>query len=257
MARDTDTGGSELDELAIQMETAVDRFIGNQNASRAFVEVRFATDDSAGYYPQAAIDGAQVYLEDDGNPFYDRCPRSLREPIRLKLRRAAKWTDVLSSDLWSEGFLLADAALAVFAQLPLGTAQRYKAEVSRGKERRAYTYVFFANNVTHADIDFERSAFYIADMIGSPQRLVDIASAEDFDRKRKMISAGELDGCRRFSRLEFKSYSLRPGRTPQAAVFGLGTFGTQLYVHRDLYDALRAAEVTGLDFKRNNRLFAD
>ncbi|MBI1348790.1 hypothetical protein GC163_21160 [bacterium] len=257
MERDSKGSRSELDDLAIQMETAVDRFIGDQNASRGFVVVRFATDESAGHYPQAAIDGPQVYLEDDGDPFYDRCPRSLREPVKLKLRRAAKWTDALSSDLWSDGFLLSAPVLAVFSRFPLGVVQQYKAEVSRGKDRRAYTYVFFANHVTHADIDFERSEFYIADMIGSPQRLVDIASAEDFDRKRQLVCDGELDGCRPFSRLEFKNVRLLPGRTPQAAVFGLGKFSTQLYVRRDLYEALRDAAVTGLDFKRNNRLFTD
>ena len=117
--------------------------------------------------------------------------------------------------------------------------------------------MFFANHITHDDIDFTSSEFYIADMIGSPQRLIEIVSADDFDRKRKQINQGELEGCKRFSGLKFKSMHLKPNRAPQAAVFGLGTFSSDRYVRRELYEALRDAEVTGLEFKRNNKIFAD
>lgn len=248
---------SELGEFAIRMERAVDRFIGNPDASQSFVEVSFAADSSVGEYPQAALDQSCVYLEDDGDPYLDRFPKSVLEPIQLKLRAKAKWTDVLSSDLWSEGFLLSELALSAFAPFALGNTKNYSAEVCRRKERRAYWYVFTANHITPEDIDFKKSEFYVADMIGTPKELIEVKSAAEFDRKRELISQGELEGVKRFSRLQFKSVRLKPKRAPRAAVFGLGTFSPIMYMRRELCDALRRAGVTGLEFKRNNLIFAD
>lgn len=239
------------------MESEVDRFIDNRDAPQSFVQVQFAADTSVGDYPQAALDTRAVYLENDGSLYLDRFPKSHREPIQLRLRSAAKWTDVLSSDLWSEGFLLSERALALFEQFPLGNSRQYKAEVKGRRERRIFTYLFTANHVTHDDVDFARSEFYIADMIGSPLRLIDIASADDYDQTRKQINRGEMEGVKRFSGLRFKSMHLKPNHTLQAAIFGLGTFGTQMLITRALYDALREAEVTGLEFKRNNKIFTD
>lgn len=237
------------------MRSAVDRFIGNPDAPQDFVEVTFATDDSVGDYPQAALDQTRVYLEDDGDLYHDRFPTAVHEPVRLKLRAKAKWTDVLSSDLWSEGFLLSERAGAVFAAFDLGRSKAYPAEVTRRKEVRAYTYLFAANHVTHADVDFGRSEFYVADMIGTPKRLIEVASATDYDRTRDRVVRGELDGVKQFSRLQFKKLCLKPDRVPRAAAFGLGTFGVATYVRRGLCDALRLAGVTGLEFKRNNMIY--
>jgi len=249
---------SELDELAFQMENAVDRFIGNQNASPNFVMVRYATDESAGNYPQAALDESKTYLEDDGDPYRDRFPKSVAKPIQLKLRCAAKWTDVLSTDgLWSEGFLTTPDALSVFTQFPLGNTRQYTAEVKHGKQNKAYTYLFFANHVALEDVDFKKSEFYIADMIGSPQSVIKVATADDFLKKREQLSQGEVEGFRRFSRLECKRIQFLPRHAPGASVFGLGTLGGRMYVRQELYEALRAVGVTGLAFKRNNMLFDD
>lgn len=246
---------SPLDEFTIRMENAVDRFIGNHHASQNFVQFAFATDESAGQYPQAARDQSREYLEDDGDQYLHRFPRLIHEPILLRMRRGAKWTDVLSSDLWSEGMLVTESVLAILERFPLGHVKRYKAEVHRGKEKREYTYLFFANHVTLDDIDFSKAEFYIADMIGSPQRLIDVDSAVDYQRKREQIAEGKLEGCRRFSRLETKSIPFRPGHAPSVAVFGLGSLGVTTFMRRELCDALRQAGVSGMGFKRNNKLF--
>jgi hypothetical protein len=247
----------EVDELAFRMESAVDRFVGDQNAPQSLVQVTFATDETVGNYPQAARDNRHVYLENDGGEYEDRLPKSLREPLELKLRPSAKWTDVLSSDFWSEGYMLSDRALAVFDRFPLGRSAQYKAVVAGRREQRPYTYLFTANHITHDDIDFPRSEFYISDMIGTPLQLIEIGSAEEFDQKRRQINQGEMEGFKRFSGLRPKRIQLKPGHAPQAAIFGLGTFGTDMYVRRELYEALRDAGVTGLEFKRNNKVFED
>jgi hypothetical protein len=53
---------SELDALTVRMETAVNRFIGDQNASKNFFLVHLATDNSVGAYPQAKLDKSKKSL---------------------------------------------------------------------------------------------------------------------------------------------------------------------------------------------------
>jgi hypothetical protein len=66
-----------------------------------------------------------------------------------------------------------------------------------------------------------------------------------------------VEGFKRFSRLECKRIHFRLRHASTASVFGLGTLSSNMYVRRELYEALRDAGVTGLDFKRNNKLFDD
>lgn len=247
--------GSELDELAVQMESAVDKFIGNQHASPNFVLMRFAADKSTGAYPQAKRDTSKEYFEDDGDPYRDRLPAVLAQPIVLKLARSAKWTDVLSSNLWSEGYLVTEKALELFKQFDLGLAGQYRAEVQSGKDKRPYTYLFIANHVTLDDLDFSRSEFYVADMLGSPKYVTKVASVEDFQTKRKQAFEGSFEGNGKFSKIACKKLQLKTQHVPKAAVFGIATLGTDMYIHRDLYQALRDANITGLEFKRNNKIF--
>ncbi|WP_442511699.1 hypothetical protein SH528x_003410 [Novipirellula sp. SH528] len=248
---------SELDELVVRLESEVDRFIGDQSASQNFAAVTFSTDKAvAGDYPQAKLDTKKEYLEDDGDPYRDRFPKSLHEPILLKLKGTARWTDVLSSELWSEGFLLNDKALTILEQFDLGKSKKYKAEVRRRKEIAQYTYVFFVNQVSLADLDIDNCEFYLEDMLGSPKRLVEVTSIEDFAEKKGQAFRGELEGSRRFNRLAYKKASFRAGHAPKPVIFAMGQLSaTEMYVRRELHEALRNAGVTGLEFKRNNKLF--
>lgn len=246
---------AELNDLVFQAVTAVDRFVGNQNASQSYVRVRFATDDSVGEYPQAAIPDSEKYLEGNGEPYQQDCPVVKKQPVPLKLRRAARWTDVLSSDLWSEGWLVNEKAIGLLKGFPLGNHLEVPAVVQRRKETRSYSYVFIANHVSLEDVDFARSAFYVADMIGSPVGSIEVESAEDLAQKRRNVNAGAVEGFKRFSRVECQRLQFRKGRAPQAAVFGLGSVGIEMYLTRELCVALRRAGVTGLEFRRNNKLF--
>lgn len=247
--------GSELDALAVQMENAVDRFIGNQNASKKFVLARLSSEQSlVGAYPQALLDKSKKSLEDDGDSYYDRFP-TIYEPLALKLARSAKWTDVLSAQLWSEGYLLSEAALETFEQFELGNCQKFKAEVKHGKNMRQYTYMFFANHITKDDIDFGKSEFYVADMLGSPKKTIVVKNLSDYERARADATGGKLDGCGKFSRIACKAIKLRRGKAPKAAVFGMSDLGVEMYFKRELFLKLQSSQITGFTFKRNNMLF--
>lgn len=244
----------EVDELVVEMKSAVDRFVGDQNASKNFVLTKFAADDSTGAYPQANLDKSKKYLEDDGHHYRDRFP-TIYEPIVLRLNRSAKWTDVLSAQLWSEGYLLSERALEVFEKFDLGRTKKYTAEVRKGKEARKYTYLFLANHVVMEDVNFSKSEFYIANMIGSPQSMIKVTSDEDYEQKRSKAASGELDGFGEFSRLDCKCLKFKRGRVPKSAIFGLGQFGVDMYFRQELYVALRQSNISGFEFRRNNKLF--
>lgn len=247
---------SELDDFAQSMETEIDRYLGKQVGSDNYVEIGFAVDKSVGDYPQAKLDASKEYLEDDGDLYHDRFPASLHEPILLKLRSRAKWTDVLSSGLWSEGFLLNTKAMSIFENFDLGNSKMYDAEVKDKKgNTEKYTYLFVANHVYLEDMDIDQCEFYLADMLGSPRRLVEVTSIEDFQQKREQALNGELEGSKRFYGLRYKKLTFRAGQTPAPAIFGVARLGTTMYILNELYSALKDAKVTGLEFKRNKRLF--
>lgn len=248
------TERSELDELAIQMRSEVDRFIGDQNASKNFVLIDFAADDSTGVYPQAKLATKDEYSDDDGDAPYDSFPVPIRKgPINLKLARGAKWTDVMSSQLWSEGFLLNDKAMEVFGKFELENTKAYPATVTKGREKREYNYLFIANHFSLDDVDFVNSEFYLADMLGSPLRMIQIDSPQDLIEKRKAAMSGTMENTEKFSRVDCKKIQLK--KTPKAAIFGTRNLNVDMYVTADLYQALRASGITGLQFKRNNMLF--
>lgn len=245
-----------MDELVFEGATAVERFVGEQPASPNYVEYRFATDASVGaHYPQAKLDTSREYFDDDGGSYRDRFPQSLHEPVVLKLKQGAKWTDVMSSELWSEGLLLSDRALAVFERFDLGHVKTYVAEVRRRKQVERYTYLFVLNHVAFDDLAFANCTFHLTNMLGDPQRVVEVKSAADLELKKKQAFDGELEGCKSFSRLGYGKLAFRRGRAPKPAVFGMGKLSVETYVRRELYEALREAEITGLEFRRNNALF--
>lgn len=247
---------SELDDVAKSVEKEIDDFLGRQFGSRNYIEVAFAADKSVGDYPQAMLDDSRPYLEDDGDLYLDRFPKSLREPILLDFSPKAKWTDVLSSDLWPQGYLLNRKAKSIFDNFGLGNVNVYKAEVRDGAgATQEFEYLFAANQVSLEDLDFSQCEFYLADRLGRPLHPVEVTSAEDFERKRVQAVNGKLEGSRRLYSINFKKLTFRSGHTPESAIFGVGRLDSTAYFSWELYFELDQARVTGLEFKRNRRLF--
>lgn len=105
-----------FDVVAERLQAAADWPVAAQDASPDYWELKFATDETVGDYPQAMIResydwGESAGLGPDGFPAV---------PIpKLELQATALWTDVLSSGLWSEGYSLNPKALAVFQAVQL------------------------------------------------------------------------------------------------------------------------------------------
>jgi len=109
--------------------------------------------------------------------------------------------------------------------------------------------------VTEDDVDFARSECFLVDMLGQPIREISITDQEDFNQKTQEAQDGNLPGSEPFCLIAIGKVQLLSGHVPQADIFGMSQLDTRIYVSAALRDALLDAEVSGLDFKQNTRLF--
>ena len=199
-----------LDVVAEQLEAAADQPVATQEASPDYWELHHATDETVGDYPQAIIPEDEPYdwgesegLGPDGFPAV-----SIPEQ---DLQSTARWTDVLSSNLWSDGLLLNERALTVFKHCDMGVVRDYPAIVrDETGTARTLTYLHIRNIVEPTAIDFERSEFYLTDMLSTPTSgPMAVHSFDDWQEKMRRATKGQLDGCKEFSRIRYKKLYFR------------------------------------------------
>lgn len=247
-----------LDEAAEQLERIANSPATDQEASNDFWELAFAMDETAGDYPQALVPeeyAMKHWSETDGigDDGFPSVPDGLPP---LNLQSTAHWTDVLSSSLWSGGYLLNQRALGIFKQRHLGDHRDYAAIVrDSGDSERSFTFVFCKNGVDPESLDFERSEFYVTDILGMPKGPIDVGSFEEFLDLQAKASAGELDGVEEFSSLDYKELHFKAGCTPSVDIFDLSRLGIRVYISNRLRTAILESGISGLEIKPNQRLF--
>ncbi len=251
-----------FDKAAESLQKMADQPVAGQDASPDLWAMEFAADDSVGDYPQA-MPLVEPKAWEPGDPIdetggldgdgFPRLPDGLEAQ---QLLPTAQWTDVLSSNLWSDGYLLSEKALQPFRQAALGQFREYPVTVvdSKGDER-PYTYLFIKNEVPPSALDFERSEFYITDMLSTPIAPVTINSYEEWLTTLERANAGELEGGEEFSSIAYKRLYFRAGHTPEVELFRLERLCVTTYISTRFKDALRLAGITGLEIKHNRRLF--
>jgi hypothetical protein len=249
-----------FDVAAERLEALADGPVAGQDASPDYWELRSATDESVGDYPQAVPCGPDEPLDwgeseglgSDGFPAV---------PIpEQRLRPTARWTDVLSSSLWSEGHLFNEKALAVFKRFDLGAFREFPAIVrDHAGSPRSLTYLHIRNRnaLPATAIDFERSEFYLEDILGIPKWSVAVDSFDDWQEKVRRAREGQLDGCEEFSSIAYKKLFFRPGHAPPVDLFTFERLGIRVYISARLKEAIVGSGITGLEIKPNKRLFAD
>ncbi len=253
-----------FDIAAERLEAAADKPVAAQDVSPDYWELKIATDESVGDYPQAVSlkDDDWGASEDDidesdgiGEDGFPLLPSGLPD---LELQSTAKWTDVLSSSLWPEGYLLNQSALAAFKRFNLGDFREYSALVrdTTGSER-SYTYIFLRNVIEPAAVDFKRSEFHIDDILGIPKAPIDINSFDEWLEMQAKADAGELDGIEQFSSLDYKKLFFRHGHAPPVDLFTFARLGVRVYISTRLKDAIVNSGITGSEIKQNKRVFAD
>ncbi|NUM56069.1 MAG: hypothetical protein HUU46_20710 [Candidatus Hydrogenedentes bacterium] len=247
-----------LDEAAEQMQAAAEKPVADLAPSPDYWEFKTAEDDSVGTFPQAE----PVVEAKRGQPGHQSCVDSFGFPDlpdglpAQKLKRPAKWTDALSLYVWRDGYLLNEAALQVFRQVNLGNYREYPTTVTGGKhDERAYTLVYVDNSIPPEALDFERSEFYVQDMISIPIAPIEIDSYEEWLAATKQARNGELEGGEKFSRIGYKRLYFRQGQSPNVDLFHLGRLGIRKYISSRFRRAINESGISGLLIKPNRRLF--
>jgi hypothetical protein len=243
-----------FDVVAEQLEAAANQPVIAQDASPDWWELSFAADETVGDYPQALPPDSHDWGGSAGlGP--DRFPVG---PIpEQTLQKRAHWTDVLSSNLWSDGYLLNDKALAAFKQCDLGEFREYPASVrDKTGSARPLTYLYVRNIIEPTGIDFGRSEFYITDMVSQPMGPVTVTSLEDLTEKKELARKGTLEGSEKFSRIDYKRLTFAPGQKPSVDIFKLSGLGARVFISARLRDAIVNSGITGLEIRPNKRLFA-
>ena len=243
-----------FDVVAEQLEALADKPAAAQDASPDFWEFDVALDDQTALCEPKVV---RKWVPGDGLGS-DGFPKIPIQEMQLKGR--GRWTDVLSTglpDAWSVGHLLNETALAVFKQFELGTFREYPVTVhDRQGGARTLTYLLIRNALPPTSFDFARSEFYLADMVGIPQAPVAVNSFAEWDEKIRLAREGKLNGCERFSRIDFKRLVLDRDHLPTVDLFTLGRLGITVYISARLKDAIVSSGITGLEIQPNKRLFA-
>ncbi len=247
---------SPFERAAEQMNAGANKISKGREGTDSISEISYCLEEEIiGVYPQASIIGDGAFV-DDGGLYFDRFPEPAADPIEHLLEKGAKWTDVLSASLRYRCFLLSPKALEVFQQFELGNVRFYNAIVTdKKKEKADYTYIFICNHVTLDDIDFSRSECFLVDMISQPIEELKVIDKADFLEKSKEANDGNLPNSERFCRIAIGKVQLLPGKAPKSDIFGMSRWDLRIYVSAALRDAILEANISGLAFKQNTRLF--
>lgn len=244
-----------LDVVAEELETLAAKPAEGQDPSPDYWELH----SSVANFPQAGLCKPDVVFEwneeglgPDGFPTI---------PIpELRLKGKGVRTDVLSTGLpasWNVGYLFNKPALALFKKFKLGNYREYPATVRDPKGgSHKLTYLLIRNELPMTAIDFARSEFFVADILGIPLQPVAITSATDWVKKLNRAQDGKLNGCEEFSSIDFNRLVIRRDRLPTVDLFCLERLGTEIYVSTRLKKAIEKSGITGLDILPNNKLFA-
>lgn len=173
------------------------------------------------------------------------------------LQPEARWTDVLSSSLWQDGYLVNEKALAAFKAVNLGNFREYPATVcdQQGKPHSLF-YIHLQNIVQPAKIDFPRSIFHVADILGMPGDAIDIRSFEDWEQNMRLAMDGKLNGCEEFSSLEYSLLHFHEAFRPPADIFQIARLGTTVYASAKIRTIIFESDISGVEFKENRKLVA-
>ena len=116
-----------LDALAEELTARANEPMKRQTASKTTWELHHSSDAATcGDYPQVVFSRDLNWGDSDGLTKTGFPPRSIPE---LKIQRRAKWTDILSSQLWRDGMLMTYDAADVFRKANLGTFRKYNVTV--------------------------------------------------------------------------------------------------------------------------------
>lgn len=246
----------DLDKLGDKLKRTSHSNRSSESTSSEYCIIEESTNaEVIGDYPQAKIASGCPGFQDDGGHYFDRFREPVDTPIRLRLAPKAIWSNVLSAENNYCGFLVDKTTLQIFEEFDLGHYTIVPASVARGRsETREYFYLFVGTHVGVDSLDFRKSIFTVVDITSEPLFQIEIADQEDFERNVVLARKGELEGAKRFSRIQIDRFVVRKDSLPSSDMFGAGRCLLELFVSGKLRDRLITEGVSGVEFRDNDVL---
>lgn len=174
---------------------------------------------------------------------------------RIELHKTARVTDVLSTAAISaHAFLLSRKALEVFLQFDLGKHEIYPATVYHNGGKYDYGVLHFVNDL-HGIVDFTKSEFYLANILGGYERDIEIESRQDYDTKWKLVSQGIYPETQDFWSIKLKHgildlNMLEGSRQASPDIFTILSSSEEVYTTKALAQAIVDEDLTGFNISK-------
>lgn len=230
----------------IMQEDQHKAFVGHPSSKR-FIQLNYSTDSKVigRKYPQTDYInlGYAHHLK-----FYE-LPRENIKFGKIELYKSAKLTDLISTAAFSAyAYLLSKKALDIFKKFNLGRYRIYPATVYHKGAEHEYGVLHFTNDLID-HLDFTRSKFYVANILGGYEFDIEINSKEDYEKKRKQVKNAEYPNTEEWWYVNLK-WGVWKEKMTVTDLFTIFSSDSNPYVSKELSEEILNKELTGFEFKR-------
>jgi hypothetical protein len=178
-----------------------------------------------------ALDGAEL-------------PSSILPFDYLELNKGAKLTDLMSSSLRGNGFLISKKLRKIIEESNIKDYQFYDVKLfDKEKEIKGY-YYFHSTSFLRDYINYKKSKFYIGDIIRTYIRDLNFTpnSFDDLQKHQKSLPYGEEGVC-------VKQFYLNPNFPYDLELFRLWAYNYSFFINSKLKETLETKNITGLNIQ--------
>lgn len=163
--------------------------------------------------------------------------------------KKTKLTDVMSSDLCVNGFILSSRMKLLLEEHNLDTHRFYPVKIKRNGEWITNYYYFHSASNLPQFVDYEKSKFYVGTLLGDVKYELDnISSFDDLIKKNILADKGEL--------IEAKYLYLNSSFPFHLDLFRINAFNFSTFISGRLKDKMKEQNITGIDiYEARNFLF--
>ncbi|KAA9345890.1 hypothetical protein [Adhaeribacter soli] len=168
---------------------------------------------------------------------------------KIELYKSSKLTDLISTAAISaHAFVLSKKALDVFRYFKLGNHKIYPATVYHKQNAHEYGILHFVNDL-HGGLDFSKSKFYVANLLGGYEFDIDVTDEEDYKNKQQLVKTAQYPNTKKWWFVRLKWGVFKKG-VSQPDIFNISSSNIEPYVSYDLAQAVVENGLTGFEFKR-------
>lgn len=162
----------------------------------------------------------------------------------LELNKGAKLTDLMSSSLSGNGFLMSEKLKNIIEESNIKDYQFFDVKLfDKDKEIKGY-YYFHSTSCLREFIDYPKSKFYIGDIIKTYIRDLDFVptSFDDLEKLQKRLPYAKELVC-------VKQFYLKNNFPFNLDLFSFRTYNFSFFINSNLKEKLEENQISGLNIK--------